>query len=110
MDKVKVFDANNFNQEVLCAQEPVLVDIWAPWCAPCNAMTPVVAQVAEEFTVGKLNLEENMELCKQYEVSAIPTFLFFKNGMVANRRMGMQSAEDLKVIMQKLSESGNLEG
>lgn len=111
MDNVKTFNGDNFQEEVINAQGPVMVDVWAPWCGPCNAMTPVVADVARKYTVGKLNLDENMDLCNQYSVSAIPTFLFFKDGMLVDRRVGIQSSSDLKAIMRGLCDTlGSLEG
>lgn len=102
MSNVKIFDGGSFEKEVVQAQGPIMVDVWAPWCAPCNAMTPVIDEVSREFNVGKLNMDENLELCKKYDVSAIPTFLFFKNGKVMNRLVGIQSGSNLKRIMQEL--------
>ena len=111
MDNVKTFNSNNFEQEVLHAQEPVLVDVWAPWCGPCNAMTPVVIEVSRDFTVGKLNMDENLDLCREYNVSAIPTFLFFKNGELVDRLVGIQSGSELSKRMRALHETpGALEG
>lgn len=111
MDNTKTYNVDNFNEEVINAQEPVMVDVWAPWCGPCNAMSPLVADMAKKYTVGKLKLDENLDLCRKYDVSAIPTFLFFKNGVLVDRRVGLQSGRDLDAVMQGLcDDSGTLEG
>jgi len=111
MDNVKTYNSLNFDEEVINAQEPVLVDVWAPWCGPCNAMTPVMIEVSRKYTVGKLNMDENLELCRKYNVSAIPTFLFFKNGEVVDRLLGIQSGSELMKRMRELHDTpGALEG
>lgn len=99
---MKNINQDNFKEEVLQAEGPVLVDVWAPWCGPCNAMMPRLEEISKECNVMKLNLDENMDLCKQYNVSAIPTFLFFKNGELVERRMGIQNSNELKSIMNNL--------
>ena len=73
----------NFEEEVLNAKEPVLVDFWATWCGPCQTMGPVVDELAQELTdvkVGKVNVDEQMALAREYKVMSIPTFLVFKDG------------------------------
>lgn len=75
---------DNNIQEILNTDKPVMVDFYASWCGPCKMAMPVVEYIAnsyeEEFVVAKLNVEENEELAKQYNVLKIPTFIFFKNG------------------------------
>ena len=73
----------NFEQEVLQAKEPVLVDFWASWCGPCQMVGPVVEEVAGEVTdakICKVNVDEQPELARQFRVMSIPTLMVFKNG------------------------------
>lgn len=89
----------NFEEEVLNAKEPVLVDFWATWCGPCQTMGPLVEEIAEERTdvkVCKLDVDQEPELARQYRVMSIPTFLVFKDGEVAKRDMGVMSKEELE--------------
>lgn len=94
------FTADNFNVEVLQASTPVLVDFYADWCNPCRMMGPVVAKIAEEYQgrvkVGKCNIDENMELAKDYHISSIPAFMIFKNGEPAATYVGSMPAAELK--------------
>lgn len=74
---------DNFEQEVLNASGPVLIDFWAAWCGPCKMMAPVLEQVAEEnpdIKVGKLNIDEEPEMAQKYRVMSIPTLILFENG------------------------------
>lgn len=88
----------NFEQEVLMAKEPVLVDFWATWCGPCQMMAPVVEEIAQErndVKVCKVNVDEQMELARTYRVMSIPTFLVFKDGQQTGREMGAVPKADL---------------
>ena len=78
----------NFEQEVLQAKEPVLVDFWASWCGPCQMVGPVVEEVAGEVTdakICKVNVDEQPELARQFRVMSIPTLMVFKNGQTVTR-------------------------
>ena len=92
----------NFEEEVLNAKEPVLVDFWATWCGPCQTMGPVVDELAQELTdvkVGKVNVDEQMVLAREYKVMSIPTFLVFKDGKVAERTLGVQEKSELEQLI-----------
>ena len=81
----------NFEQEVLKSDKPVLVDFYADWCGPCKMMGPVVEEIASEKSdvkVGKLNIDEEMEIAQKYGVMSIPTFIVFKDGNVSKKDMG----------------------
>ena len=94
------FTAENFEKEVLQAQGTVLVDFYADWCGPCKMMAPLVERMAEKYQgqikIGKLNVEEAMEISDRYHVKNIPTFIFFQNGEPAANYVGGMSAADLE--------------
>ena len=87
-----ILTKTNFQEEVLNSDIPVLVDFWAAWCGPCMMLSPVIAELAEEFEgkvkVGKVNVDEENELAMQYRVASIPTLLLFKNGELVNTSVG----------------------
>ena len=88
----------NFEEEVLRSDKPVLLDFWAPWCGPCQMMLPIVGEIAEErsdIKVGKINVDEQPELARQFKVMSIPTFLVIKNGEVSRRQVGGMEKEKL---------------
>ena len=104
---VKEVDKMNFEQEVLQSDIPVMVDFWAPWCVPCRVIAPLVERLAEQYAgrlkVAKLNVDENHELAIRYQVMSIPTLIFFKNGQVIDRIIGVPR-EPERVIVQKIEE------
>ena len=82
---------NNFNQEVLNSDKPVLMDFWAPWCGPCRMVGPLVEEIAKErsdIKVVKINVDEEQELAMQFRVMSIPTLLVMKNGRIFNQAVG----------------------
>ena len=83
----------NFENEVIKSEKPVLVDFWAPWCGPCRMLSPVVDEIAEEnsnIKVGKVNVDEQEELAMRFGIMSIPTLIVFKNGEVVKKTMGVQ--------------------
>lgn len=92
----------NFDQEVLMAKEPVLVDFWAAWCMPCKMLSPIVDQVASERSdvkVCKINIDDEGELAIRYGVMSIPTLIVFKNGEITNKSIGLISKEDILSLL-----------
>ena len=96
---VYTFNKNNFAEEVLNSDKPVLVDFWASWCGPCRMFAPIIDAVAEEYPdevkVGKINVDEENVLAQQYRVASIPTLIMFKNGEAVKRSVGVISKEDV---------------
>ena len=94
--------AENFENEVLRSDKPVLVDFWAAWCGPCHMLSPVVDEVAEEnpgIKVGKVNVDEQGQLAMQFGIMSIPTLMLFRNGKNVDTSVGVvPKAEILKMI------------
>jgi len=81
----------NFKNEVMCSDKPVLLDFWAPWCAPCRMVVPIIEEIAKErsdIKVGKINVDEQPELAGQFGVMSIPTLVVMKKGRIVNQAMG----------------------
>ena len=93
----------NFEQEVLQAEKPVLVDFYADWCGPCKMMSPIVDEIAEEeseIKVCNINIDQAMEIAQKYRVMSIPTFIAFKNGEEAGRQIGAVSKGELLSLIK----------
>ncbi len=103
---VKDITVDNFNNEVLQADKPVLVDFWAPWCGPCKMVGPIVETLAAEnagkINVGKLNVDENSSLAAQFGVRGIPTLIFFKAGQEVKRIVGAQNKNQLQKAIDEV--------
>ncbi|MBI3070061.1 MAG: thioredoxin [Candidatus Levybacteria bacterium] len=89
-----------FEQEVLKSNLPVLVDFWAPWCAPCRIVSPIVEELAKEYNgklqVFKLNVDDNPQTASKYGIMSIPSLLIFKKGQVLKTLIGAAGKENLK--------------
>ena len=100
---VKVITKQNF-EEIINTDKPVLVDFWAGWCGPCMMMSPIVDEIAEEYSgyvVGKVNVDDELELAQQFGITRIPTLLVFKNGKLVNQTVGVTPKNDIIAMLEE---------
>lgn len=93
---------NNFNQEVLNSDKPVLMDFWAPWCGPCRMVVPLVEEIAKErsdIKVVKINVDEEQELAMQFGVMNIPTLVVMKDGKIVNQVTGARPKAQILAML-----------
>lgn len=95
----------SFESEVLNSNVPVLVDFWAPWCAPCKMQTPILenlqTKIGDQVKIVKVNTDENQAVAQKYSIMSIPTLMIFKNGDVVDQMIGVQSEE---ILVEKLNQ------
>jgi thioredoxin 1 len=102
------FTDQNFEQEVLKSQVPVLVDFWAEWCMPCRMLAPTIEKLANEYAgkvkVGKVDTDSNRDIALKFSISNIPTVILFKNGQAAQRFVGLRPERDFKEALDASSQ------
>ena len=93
---------NNFQSEVLSSEKKVLLDFWAPWCGPCRMVVPIVKEIADErpdIKVGKINVDEEVELASQFGIMSIPTLVVIENGNIVNQAMGARPKDAILAML-----------
>lgn len=100
------FTDENFNEEVLSSNIPVLVDFYADWCGPCKMLAPVIETLAGEYEgkvkIGKLNVDNAPDTAQKFGIMSIPTLLYFKNGELVNKSIGVVSKSEIEQVLNNL--------
>ena len=100
-----VLDENNF-ESVIASKKVALIDLWAAWCGPCRMLSPTVDDIAAEYEgrveVAKCNVDDNKQIAEQFGVRSIPTLLFFKDGQLAEKTVGLVSKQEIETILNNL--------
>jgi thioredoxin 1 len=103
-DNTLTFTDSTWNEDVLNAEVPVLVDFWAEWCGPCRMMTPTVDAIATDYAgrvkVGKVNVDENGGTAMRYNIRGIPTLLLFKGGQIVEQKVGAVGKTDVQKMLE----------
>ena len=104
-DKVLIITKDNFEQEVINSDKPVLVDFWAQWCGPCRMVAPIMDELAEDFDgkakIGKVNVDEQGELAAKFRIMSIPTVMLFKDGQMVEKVIGARSKAEFANLLHK---------
>ena len=105
-EHTKEFNAENFEQEVIKSDKPVLVDFWAEWCGPCRMLTPVIEEIANEYNdkilCGKVNVDISPTIASNYGIRSIPSLLFFNNGEVTQQLVGAVAKNKITTVLDEL--------
>ena len=101
-----IITQENFDTEVLNSDKPVLVDFWASWCGPCQMLSPIISQIADEYAdiakVGKVNVDEEGSLARDFNIASIPTVMIFKNGEAVETLIGFRPKDEIVSLLKEL--------